>query len=62
MRRSGERLPHREIMIVPHGFIEAVLATESDAIIATDHSGIINFWNPGADRIFGFTSDETIGR
>ena len=27
MRRSGERLPHREIMIVPHGFIEAVLAT-----------------------------------
>jgi PAS domain S-box-containing protein len=49
-------------MIVPHGLIEAVLATESDAIIATDHNGIIDFWNPGAGRIFGFTSDETIGR
>jgi len=49
-------------MIVPHGLIEAVLTTESDAIIATDHAGIISFWNPGAARIFGFTPDETIGR
>jgi thiol-disulfide isomerase/thioredoxin len=38
-------------MIVPHGLIEALLATASDAIIATDHTGIVNFWNPwcGAD-------------
>jgi len=42
----------RDIMTVPHGLIEALLATASDAIIATDHAGIINFWNPGAIRIF----------
>lgn len=29
---------------------------------ATDHRGIITLWNPRADRIFGFTSDEIIGR
>jgi PAS domain S-box-containing protein len=52
----------RDIMIVPHGLIEALLATASDAIIATDHAGIINFWNPGAVRTFGFTVDEAIGR
>jgi PAS domain S-box-containing protein len=49
-------------MIVPHGLIEALLATASDAIVATDHTGIVNFWNPGAVRIFGFTADEAIGR
>jgi len=27
---------------------KAVLSTASDAIIATDHDGMITFWNPGA--------------
>ena len=45
-------------MIAPPGLIDAVLKTASDAIIATDRAGTINFWNPGADRIFGFTADE----
>jgi PAS domain S-box-containing protein len=49
-------------MITPPGLTDAVLKSASDAIIATDRAGIINFWNPGADRIFGFTADEAIGR
>jgi PAS domain S-box-containing protein len=40
----------------------AILATVSDAIIATDRGGVINFWNPGAARIFGFTATEAIGQ
>jgi PAS domain S-box-containing protein len=47
---------------VPHGLIEAILGTVSDAIIATDAEGFISFWNPGAVRIFGFTSEEAGGR
>jgi PAS domain S-box-containing protein len=46
---------------VPHGLIEAVLGTTSDAIIATDADGCIIFWNPGATRIFGFTPEEAVG-
>jgi PAS domain S-box-containing protein len=46
---------------VPPGLVEAVLGTASDAIIATDTGGLITFWNPGAMRIFGFTSDEAVG-
>jgi PAS domain S-box-containing protein len=46
---------------VPHGLIEAILGTPSDAIIATDADGRITFWNPGATRIFGFTSEEAVG-
>ena len=41
---------------------QAVLSTRSDAIIASDDNGIITFWNSGAERIFGFTSDEALGR
>ena len=35
---------------------EAVLCTISDAIVAADEGGIIQAWNPGAERIFGYTS------
>lgn len=41
---------------------KAILGNESDAILATDRSGTITFWNPGAERIFGFTADEALGR
>jgi PAS domain S-box-containing protein len=41
---------------------DAVLSTSSDAIIAADQEGIIRFWNPGAERIFGFKSREAIGQ
>lgn len=44
------------------GLAQAVLSTASDAIIATDREGFITFWNPGATRIFGFSSEEAMGR
>jgi PAS domain S-box-containing protein len=40
----------------------AVLSAQSDAIIAADSEGEIIFWNPGAQRIFGFARTEAIGR
>ena len=41
---------------------KALLATRSDAIVAADREGIILFWNPGAQRLFGYASDEALGR
>ena len=38
------------------------LVTRSDAIIAADRDGIIRFWNPGAERVFGHLRDEAIGQ
>jgi PAS domain S-box-containing protein len=40
----------------------AILASESDAIVATDADGLITFWNPAAIRIFGFSEKEAIGQ
>jgi PAS domain S-box-containing protein len=33
-----------------------------DGIIAADADGKIIFWNPAAERIFGFAAEETLGR
>ncbi len=41
---------------------EALLTSPSDAIVATDRDGRIVFWNPGAERIFGFTAHEAVGQ
>lgn len=40
---------------------QAILATAADAVLATDRQGVIGFWNPGAERIFGFTAQEAVG-
>ena len=49
-------------MNIPSGLADALLNSASDAIIATDREGRITFWNPGAERIFGFTAAETSGQ
>jgi PAS domain S-box-containing protein len=41
---------------------KSLLATRSDAIVAADRDGIIRFWNPGAERIFGHRAEEATGR
>lgn len=41
---------------------KAVLSTNSDAIVAADKEGNIRFWNPGAERIFGYASGAAIGQ
>jgi PAS domain S-box-containing protein len=45
-------------MNIPDGLGEALLGSASDAVVATDHEGHIIFWNPGAERMFGFTAAE----
>jgi PAS domain S-box-containing protein len=47
---------------IPGILAQAILSTRSDAIIAADKGGIIRFWNPGAERIFGFAAAEAIGQ
>lgn len=39
-----------------------ILATNSDAVVASDRDGVIRFWNPGAERIFGHSASEALGQ
>jgi len=39
-----------------------IAATSPDAIVIADQHGRINFWNPGAEAMFGFTASEAEGQ
>jgi PAS domain S-box-containing protein len=39
-----------------------LVAAVGDAIIASDASGAITLWNPGAARMFGYTEEEALGQ
>jgi two-component system, sensor histidine kinase and response regulator len=41
--------------------MRAISESAQDAIVMMDPSGTIIFWNPSAERIFGYASDEALG-
>jgi PAS domain S-box-containing protein len=43
-------------------FYRTLVRDTPDAIIYADASGLIAFWNKGAQRIFGFTEAEALGK
>jgi len=40
----------------------AILETALDAILFIDHGGLVQEWNPAAERIFGYRRSEALGR
>ena len=43
-------------------YLAAIIDSADDAIVAKDLDGIIQSWNAGAERVFGFTAAEIVGK
>lgn len=43
-------------------FLASIVESSDDAIIGKTLDGIILSWNPGAQRIYGYSADEVIGK
>ena len=46
----------------PDHLARVLLRDMPDALVVADSAGLIQFWNAGAQRLFGFAPDEALGQ
>jgi len=53
---------HQKPVLSAEARLRAIVDSSFDAIVGKDLNSIISDWNPAAERMFGYTAEEAIGR
>src|SRR5512145_3163354 len=46
---------------LPHDLAARILDGSPDAVLVCDRTGVVRYWNPAAERVFGFCDAEAVG-
>ena len=60
IERQRQQAERREFALASR--LAAIVESAADAIIGATTDGVITSWNAGAERMFGYAADETVGR
>ncbi|HEX2397707.1 MAG TPA: PAS domain S-box protein, partial [Solirubrobacteraceae bacterium] len=55
-------LSRRRSVDYTHLHLAAIVESTDDAVLSKDSRGIVTSWNPGAERLYGYSAEEAIGR
>ena len=67
-RDASADVPEKNYINNPHGpevapyWLAAIVESAEDAVVTKTLEGIITSWNKGAERVFGYTAEEAIGK
>jgi PAS domain S-box-containing protein len=59
---ASEQLRRERALGEQKAQLAAIVDASDDAIIGKTLDGVITSWNPGAQRIFGYSADEAVGK
>jgi PAS domain S-box-containing protein/putative nucleotidyltransferase with HDIG domain len=65
LREAGElRLRHHAegALVASEERFRKIAESAQDGLITIDHDGLITYWNPAAERMFGYAHEEVVGR
>ena len=60
--QTRDHLVERERSVQTQAVLASIVASSDDAIISKTLDGLILTWNTGAERIFGYSAEEAIGK
>ena len=49
-------------LVEQEALLRSITDAAQDAVILLDSAGLVTFWNPAAEQMFGYTKDEMIGQ
>jgi len=61
LRAAQERRIHKQ-MEATQSFLASVVQSSNDSIIGTTMDGTVLSWNAGAEKLYGYTASEMVGR